>query len=160
MWDGDPSRKEREATLRDLARPYFIPECRSVLDPYLSDAGFRRTRQTADEVTYRRGRCILEFGYAPHLTDHEPKYSLTAGIGAKRGWLSKPRIIGLWQVPNPDRGGNRWTWEFSGPEQLKRALKKLVPLLESYAKPLWEDEALLREVLAREWPIYQELANR
>ena len=159
MWDGDPSREERNSPLRGLARPYFVPVCISVLDPYLVSAGFRRTRQTGDKVMYRRGTCILEFGYAPYLTDYQPKYSLTAGIGVRTGWFFKPRIIGLWQVPNPDRGGNRWAWEFSGPEQLKAVLKKVVALLESYARPLWEDEARLRAVVDREWPIYQELAN-
>jgi hypothetical protein len=159
MWEGDPSDKEREMMLRKLAKPYFESICRSGLDPYLFDAGFRLTGASGDRLTYRLRRCMLEFSCSPHLWDYQPKYSLAVGIGDYRGWLRKPRLIGFWQVPNPDRGGNRWTWEFSGPEQLKRCLKKVVRLLDEYARPLWEDESRLLAVLDKEWPIYLEMAN-
>ena len=159
MWEGDPSDEEREKVLRSLARGYFTPTGRSVLDPFLFAAGFRLRRSSADELVYRRGRCILKFGYAPYVSDDQPRYALSAAIGLDRGWLRKPRIIGLWQVPCPDRGGNRWGWQFRGPDQLKSSLKKLIPLLDEYARPLWEDESRLRSVIDKEWPIYLELAN-
>lgn len=150
---------ERESALRKLAEPYFVPVCRSVLDPYLFDSGFRLTGSRGDRLAYRRGRCRLEFGCQPYPTDREPRYALTVGIGDYRGWFRKPRLIGLWQVPSPDRGSLRWQWEFRGPEQLKRSLKKLVGLLDEYARPLWEDETRLRAVLDKEWPIYRAMAN-
>jgi hypothetical protein len=130
-----------------------------VLDPFLLAAGFRPARSSADELAYRRGACLLKFGYVPYVVDEQPRYAVTAAIGLYRGWFRKPRTIGLWQVPNPDRGGNRWHWEFRGPKQLERSLKKLVGLLDAYAKPLWEDDSRLRAVLEKEWPIYLELAN-
>lgn len=159
MWEGNPSDEEREAVLRKLVRPYFVRECRSVLDPYLFKAGFRSSRSGPDLVEFRRGRCLLQFSYMPHVTDEQPRYALTVGIGDYRGWFRRPRVIGFWQVPNPDRGGKRWSWEFRGPEQLKRALNQVVRLLDEYAKPLWEDEQQLHAVLDKEWPIYLELAN-
>ena len=159
MWEGNLSDAERQRMLRRLARRYFASTCRSVLDPILLAAGFRRGWSSADELVYRRGRCVLKFGYVPYVTDEQPRYVVAAGIGAYRGWLRKPRIIGLWQVPCPDRGGNRWNWEFRGPEQLQRSLKKLGPLIDEYARPLWEDESRLYALLDKEWPIYLEMAN-
>ena len=149
----------RERGMRELAWPYFRDTCASVLDPYLEAQGFRRTRSGPDQLTYRRGRCLLEVGYVPHLTDERPRYSLSVAIGEHRGLLRTPRWIGLWQVPSPDRGGKRWQWEFRGAEPLKRELKKLVRLLDGYARPLWEEEADLRAVLDREWPVYLEMRN-
>jgi hypothetical protein len=151
--------QSRQRSYRQLARQYFRGVTSSVLDPYLTAQGFRRTRSGPDELRYRRGGCLLSFAYAPYATDERPRYALTVAIGSPRGWLRKPRLIGLWQVPSPDRGGNRWHWDFRGPGQLERELKKLVPLLYEYARPLWEDETRLRAVLDNEWPIYLELAN-
>ena len=159
MGSGDPPPEERERVLRQLARPYFQTVGSSVLDPYLLACRFRRTRSSADQLAYRRGRCVLKFSFVPYVTDERPRYAVTASIGADRGWFRSPRQIGLWQVPCPDRGGNRWHWEFRGPEQLERSLKKLVRLLDAYAKPLWEDERRLQAVLDKEWPIYLEMAN-
>ncbi len=159
MATDDLSDDERAKALRKLASPYFAPVCRSILDPFLFEAGFRPARSTGGGLTYRRGACILEFGYFPYTTDRQPRYALTAAIGASRGWLRQPRLIGLWQVPSPDRGGSRWHWEFRGAEQLKQSLKRVVRLLDTYGKPLWEDEARLRAVLDKEWPIYREMAN-
>lgn len=153
------SPKSRERSLRTLARQYFRDVCSSVLDPYLEAQGFHRSRFGLDRLLYRRGRCVLEFSYAPYVTDEQPRYALTAAIGAYRGVFHRPRRIGLWQVPSPDRSGNRWHWEFRGPEQLKQSLKKLVRLLDEYARPLWEDEKRLQAVLDKEWPIYLEMAN-
>jgi hypothetical protein len=153
------SESAKERSLRELARSYFKGVCSSVLDPHLEAQGFRRSRFGQDELSYRRGRCLLTFGYVPYVTDEQPRYALTVAIGAYRGWLRKPRLIGFWQVPNPDRGGKRWQWEFRGPEQLKRGLKQVVGLLDTHAKPLWEDEARLQAVLDKEWPIYLEMAN-
>jgi hypothetical protein len=153
------STKSRERSYRILARRYFRDVASSVLDPYLETHGFRRNRFGLDELSYRRGRCLLRFSYAPYATDEQPRYAITVAIGVDRGWIYRPRLIGLWQVPCPDRGGNRWHWEFGGPEQLKRSLKRLVRLLDSYAKPLWEDERRLDVVLDKEWPIYLEMAN-
>lgn len=149
----------REHHLRSLARPYFREICSSILDPFLAVHGFRRSRSGQDQLSYRRGRCVLEFGYAPYLTDEQPRYAVSVAIGEHRGWLRRPRRAGLWQVPNPDRGGKRWQWGFRGPEQLKRELKKVVRLLDAYAKPLWEDERALKTMLDREWPIYLEMKN-
>ena len=151
--------QSRERSYRRFARQYFRRVVSSVLDPYLTAQGFRRTRSGPDGPRYRRRGCLLSFDYAPYATDEKPRYALTVAIGSPRGWLRKPRLIGLWQVPCPDRGGNRWSWEFRGPDQLERELKKLVPLLDQYARPLWEDETRLRAVLDEEWPIHQELAN-
>ena len=148
-----------ERTRRALTRQYFRDVCSSVLDPYLLRQGFRRTQFGLDRLAYRRGRCLLEFSYVPYLTDQEPRYAVTAAIGEHGGWFRRPRLVGLWQVPCPDRGGKRWHWEFRGPEQLKRSLKKLIQLLDAYAKPLWQDEKALRAVLDKEWPIYVEMAN-
>ena len=153
------SDEARERRMRELAHPYFRDTCASVLDPFLKAHGFRRTRFGLDRLSFRRGRCVLEFGYARYVSDEQPRYALSAAIGLDRGWLRKPRIIGLWQVPCPDRGANRWAWEFRGAEQLKSNLKKLVPLLDEYARPLWEDESKLRAVIDKERPIYLELAN-
>jgi hypothetical protein len=152
-------RDSRERSLRMLARPYFRDVCSSVLNPYLEAHGFRRTRFGLDQLSYRRGQCVLEFGYVPYVTDERPRYAVTVAIGAYRGRLRKLRRIGLWQVPSPDRGGKHWQWEFRGSEQLERSLKRLVRLLDGYAKPLWEDEKHLQAVLDREWPIYLEMAN-
>ena len=149
----------RERLLRTQARRYFKDVCSSVLDPYLGAHGFRRGRFGLDQLSYRRGQCMLEFSYAPYVTDEQPRYALTVAIAADRGWFRRPRRIGLWQVPCPDRGGNRWHWEFRGAEQLKRSLKELLHLLDAYAKPLWEDERRLQAVLNKEWPIYLEMAN-
>jgi hypothetical protein len=159
MWEAKPSDEEREAVLRSLARPYFVRECRSVLDPHLLKAGFRRSRSGPDLLEYRRGRCLLRFGFMPYVTDEQPRYALTVGIGGYRGWFRRPRVIGLWQLPNPNRGGKRWSWQFRGPEQLKRGLKQVLGLLEEYVRPLWEDEGRLQAVLDKEWPIYLEMAN-
>ena len=153
------SPRSRELMLRRLARRYFRDVCSSVLDPYLKAQGFQRGRIGPDCLSYRRGGCVLEFGYVPYVTDRQPRYAVSAAIGDHRGWFRRARRIGLWQVPSPDRGSNRWHWEFRGPEQLKQRLKELVRLLDAYAKPLWEDEAKLREVLEKEWPIYLEMAN-
>jgi len=153
------SLNSRERDLRTLARPYFRDVCSSILDPYLTGHGFRRSRFGLDQLSYRRGRCVLEFGYAPYLTDERPRYALSVAIGDHRGWFRRSRRIGLWQVPSPDRGGKRWQWEFRGPEQLKRELRKLVGVLDAYAKPLWEDEPGLQAVLDKEWPIYLEMKN-
>ena len=112
-----------------------------------------------DQLSYRRGRCVLELGYAPYVTDEQPRYAITVAIGDWRGWFRRSRRIGLWQVPSPDRGGNRWHWEFRGPEQLKNSLKQVVGLLDTYARPLWENEERLQAVLDKEWPVYQEMAN-
>jgi hypothetical protein len=149
----------RERSLRGLVRPYFRDVCSAVLDPYLAAQGFRRTRFGPDQLSYRRGRCLLEFGYAPHLTDERPRYALSVAIGDRRGWLRRRRRIGLWQIPSPDRGGKRWQWTFRGPKQLKQELKKVVRLLDAHAKPLWEDERKLEAVLDKEWPIYLEMSN-
>ena len=152
-------RKSREHFLRALADPYFRDVCVSVLDPYLGGHAFRRCRFGPDQLVYRRGRCLLEFGFVPFLTDEQPRYAVTAAIAEHRGWFRRPRRIGLWQVPSPDRGGKRWQWEFRGPEQLKRALRRLVRLLDAHVRPLWEDESRLRAVLDKEWPIYLEMQN-
>ena len=146
--------------LRRLARPYFRDVCSSVLDPYLGAHGFQRSRFGLDRLSYRRGGCVLEFGIAPYITDRMPRYAVAAAIGEYRGRFRKARRIGLWQVPSPDRGSKRWQWEFRGPEKLKQELKGLVRLLDAYAKPLWEDEEKLQEVLEKEWAIYLEMANR
>ena len=153
------SATSRERALRMLARPYFRNVCSAVLDRYLTEQGFRRTRFGLDTLSYRRGHCMLEFGYAPYLTDERPRYALSVAIGERRGWLRRPRRVGLWQIPSPDRGGKRWQWEFRGPKQLERELKKLVGLLDAYAKPLWEDEESLEAVLDKEWPIYLGMTN-
>lgn len=157
---GQESPQSREQMLRGLARGYFRDACASILDPYLRAHGFQRRRLGLDRLSYRRGSCTLEFGLAPYITDRQPRYAVTAAIGDRRGWLRRVRQIGLWQVPSPDRGSKRWEWEFRGPEQLERELKRLVRLLDAYAKPLWEDDEKLQEVLEKEWPIYQDLANR
>ena len=152
-----PELGERRA--RTLAGGDFAEVCSAILGPYLEVHGFRRSRSGPDRLSYRRGRCVLEFGYVPYVADRRPRYAVTAAIGVSRGWLRKPRLIGLWQGPTPDRGSNRWQWEFRGPGELKRSLKRLVRLLDEYARPLWEDESKLLAVLAKEWPIYLELAN-
>ena len=160
MAEAEPSGEDRAKAFRMLASPYFLPVCRSILDPYLGGSGFRLTRSGYDRLTDRRGACVMDFSYVPYATDRRPRYAITAAIGARRGLLRKPRLIGLWQVPSPDRGGKRWQWEFRGAEGLRRSLKRLVRLLDAYAKPLWEDEIRLQEVLDKEWPIYLELQNR
>ena len=149
----------RERALRELVRPYFRDVCAAVLGPYLAAQGFDRIRFGLDLLGYRRGRCLLEFGYAPHLTDERPRYALSVAIGDRGGWLRRRRTIGLWQIPSSDRGGKRWQWEFRGAEQLKQELKKVVRLLDAHAKPLWEDEWKLEAVLDKEWPIYLAMSN-
>ena len=150
----------RERLRRDLARPYFHEMCATILDPYLAKQGFQRRRFGLDQLRYRRGRCMLEFGFVAYLTDDQPRYAVSAAIGEPRRWFRGARRIGLWQIPSPDRGGKRWQWEFRGPGQLKQGLKKLVRLLDDYARPLWEDERRLRAVLDQEWPIYLEMKDR
>ena len=153
------SPERRARLLRGLARRYFRDVCSSVLDPYLGAHGFRRNRFGLDQLVYRRGKCVLKFSYVPYVSDKQPRYAVTGTIGDYHGWFRRARRIGLWQVPSPDRGGNRWHWEFRGPEQLGGALKKVVRLLDAYVKPLWEDEEKLLEVLEKEWPIYLDMAN-
>ena len=153
------SQKLHERHLRSLARAYFGDVCASVLDPYLGGHSFRRSRSGPDQLAYRRGQCVLEFGFVPYVTDEQPRYAVTAAVAEHRGWFRRSRRIGLWQVPSPDRGGKRWQWEFRGPEQLKSALKRLVRLLEADVRPLWEDEKHMRAVIDKEWPIYLEMQN-
>jgi hypothetical protein len=157
--NSDESSKTRERILRRLARNFFREVCSSVLDPYLGSHGFRRSGFGLDQLSYYRGKCALKFSYLPYVTDKQPRYAVTVTIGERRGWFRRSRRIGLWQVPSPDRGGNRWHWEFRGPEQLKSAMKKVVRLLDAHARPLWENESSLEAVLDKEWPIYLEMSN-
>ena len=80
MAEAEPSGEDRAKAFRMLASPYFLPVCRSILDPYLGGSGFRLTRSGDDRLTYRRGACVMEFSYVPYATDRRPRYAITAAI--------------------------------------------------------------------------------
>lgn len=159
MFMPDADSATRGRMLRRLARRYFRKTAAAVLDPRLRRHGFRRTGFSREQLVYRRGSCVLKFGFFSHQTDHVPKYSLTGGIGISGGLFRKDQVVPLWRVPKPDYRPSAWEFEFGGERQLAKSVRKLANMLERYGRPLWDDDERLRDFIDREWPKAVEYAQ-
>ena len=143
-----------EAFLRALEAPYFVDVGTRSLGSFLRVQGFSLCRADATRLTFRRGRCLLQFSYEPEAS---PRYTLSIEIGLKRRWLSTRLLetTGLWRAPNANDDPSQWLLDFRSPDQLESVANRACRLLELYARPLWEDEKRLRRLLLEAWKSMQ-----
>jgi hypothetical protein len=142
-----------------LAIPLFEPVCRTVFDDYMRQAGFTET--DSDEIGhvayFRRSTALgapwifVSFEYWP---EDAPDYSPMVNVGFADGPVLSPALtltsIGLWYaIPEDAVARTYWSWPIRSVEEATETLLKIREVVDTYARPLWEDPAQLAAHVAK-----------
>jgi hypothetical protein len=143
----------------DFSIPFFEPVCRAVFDDYMRQAGFTET--DSDEIGtvayFRTSSAVgvpwifVSFEYWP---EDAPDYSPMINIGfAERPGLDPALTltsIGLWYaIPAEAPARSYPSWPLRTVGQATESLVKIREVVDTYARPLWEDTAQLAAFAAK-----------
>lgn len=130
---------------------YFKKACDQLLEPYLRLFGFNWVtmkhgeEEAISHAVYTNDEVLLDFCY---WAEDFPNYCVMVGIGFTDGHLVLTRSqIGLWCAIPPDKQEQT---NFRNEAELVSVLTQIRDeILPTYAKPLWEDHQLLRQLITR-----------
>jgi hypothetical protein len=143
----------------ELAIPFFERVCRDLFDDYMRQAGFTET--DSDEIGqvayFRRSTALgapwifVSFEYWP---EDAPDYSPMVTVGFADRPVMGPALtltsIGLWYaIPEEAAAREYWSWPIRTVGQATENLLKIREVVDTYARPLWEDPARLAAHVAK-----------
>ncbi len=137
---------------QDRILPYFETVCRDRLDAYFAQHGFVFCKSKwPTTVMYVRNRIFLEMSY---WVEDAPRYILMLGIGLLMNEWRCDTLngqVGLWSVfPAESDAGQLDRWLFSSAPELDDRLAWCRDrVLDVYAKPLWQHQEVLSELVQR-----------
>jgi hypothetical protein len=143
----------------DFSIPHFESVCRAVFDNYMRQAGFTETDsdQIGTVAYFRRSTAVgapwifVSFEYWP---EDAPDYSPMVNIGFADRPVNGPALtltsIGLWYaIPEEAPSRDYSSWSIRTVEEASESLVKIREVVDTYARPLWEDPAQLAAYVAK-----------
>jgi hypothetical protein len=137
----------------ELAILFFESVCRDVFDDYMRQAGFTETDsgELGTVAYFRRSTAVwapwifVSFEYWP---EDAPDYSPMVNVGFADRPVKDPALtlmsIGLWYAIPEDADAHSYSsWPIRTVQEATESLVKIRDVVDTYARPLWEDPARL-----------------
>jgi len=129
---------------------HFVSIVEQVISPVLRADGFRVSERTEIYVQFVRADRAVSFSYSP---EDVPSPWVSIMVGLMPDYDARPEYVALWRaIPAAEPASHYPTWRFTRDGDLADLLRRLyLEVLLPFAKPLWDDEGRIRDLLAQQY---------